>query len=43
MAIWGMRPLLGPVLGPIVGEYLAAAKGWRWIFWLQAIVSGVLS
>ena len=42
MALWGMGPLLGPVLGPIIGGYLAAAKGWRWIFWLQSIVSGFL-
>lgn len=42
MALWGMGPLLGPVLGPIVGGYLAAAEGWRWIFWLQVIISGVL-
>lgn len=42
MAICGLGPLLGPVLGPIIGGYLSAAKGWRWIFWLQAIISGVL-
>lgn len=42
MAIMAMGPLLGPVLGPIIGGYLAAAKGWAWVFWLQAIISGVL-
>jgi multidrug resistance protein len=42
MALWGLGPLLGPVLGPIIGGYLSAAKGWRWIFWLQAIISGAL-
>jgi multidrug resistance protein len=40
MAVWGMGPLLGPVLGPVIGGYLAQAKGWRWLFWLQAILSG---
>jgi len=40
MAVWGMGPLLGPVLGPMIGGYLSEAKGWRWIFWLQCILSG---
>jgi multidrug resistance protein len=40
MAIYSIGPLIGPVAGPIAGSYLAAAKGWRWIFWLLAIVSG---
>ncbi|KAE9363892.1 MFS multidrug transporter-like protein [Stipitochalara longipes BDJ] len=43
MATWGMGPMLGPILGPIIGGYLSAAKGWRWIFWLQAIISGALT
>ena len=43
MAIWGLGPMLGPTLGPVIGGYLSAAKGWRWIFWLQAIISGVLA
>jgi multidrug resistance protein len=43
MAIWGMGPMLGPILGPIVGGYFSEAKGWRWIFWLQAMISGVLT
>jgi predicted MFS family arabinose efflux permease len=25
-----------------MGGYLSAAKGWRWIFWLQAIIAGTL-
>jgi multidrug resistance protein len=40
MAVWGMGPILGPVLGPVIGGFLAQAKGWRWTFWLQAVVSG---
>ena len=43
MATWGMGPMLGPVLGPIIGGYLSAAKGWRWVFWLQAIMAGALT
>lgn len=40
MAVWGMGPLLGPTIGPLIGGYLSADKGWRWIFWLQSILSG---
>lgn len=35
-----MFRLLGPVVGPIAGSYLAAAKGWRWAFWLISILAG---
>lgn len=38
MAIFAMGPLMGPVIGPVAGGYLAQAKGWRWVFWLIAIV-----
>lgn len=41
MSIWAMGPLLGPVIGPVAGGYLSAAKGWRWIFWLLAILVSV--
>ncbi|KAK5000281.1 hypothetical protein LTR28_013114, partial [Elasticomyces elasticus] len=40
MAIWIMGPLLGPVIGPVAGGYLSNAMGWRWVFWIIAIVSG---
>lgn len=30
--------LLGPVMGPTVGGFLSQDLGWRWIFWLLAIV-----
>ncbi|KAF2678778.1 MFS general substrate transporter [Lentithecium fluviatile CBS 122367] len=40
MASWIMGPLIGPTVGPLAGGYLADAKGWRWIFWLIAIVGG---
>lgn len=40
MGIWGIGPLLGPTIGPVIGGYLSEDKGWRWVFWLQAILSG---
>jgi MFS family permease len=30
--------LAGPVVGPVPGSFLAAAKGWRWVFWLISIL-----
>ena len=41
MAIEGIAPLIGPVLGPVIGGYVSQAIGWRWLFWLAAIVAGV--
>lgn len=37
-ALFGLGPLLGPVLGPAIGGFVAEYKGWRWTFWLMAIV-----
>jgi len=38
ITLFGMFPLLGPVIGPIGGGFLSGAKGWRWVFWVLAIV-----
>ncbi|OCK77243.1 MFS general substrate transporter [Lepidopterella palustris CBS 459.81] len=43
MAIWAMGPLVGPVVGPVCGGFLVQAKGWRWVFYLIAILSGFFS
>ena len=43
MAIFATGPLLGPVIGPVAGGYLTQAKGWRWVFWLIAIVVSLVS
>lgn len=32
---------IGPVLGPAIGGFLSQYLGWRWIFWLLAIVCGI--
>ncbi|KAF9894330.1 hypothetical protein FE257_007833 [Aspergillus nanangensis] len=42
-SIWSMGPLMGPVLGPICGGFIGEEIGWRWIFWVLLIASGVLS
>jgi MFS family permease len=36
--VWMMGPTIGPCVGPIVGGFLIDAKGWRWNFWLIAIL-----
>ncbi|KAL8724530.1 MAG: hypothetical protein Q9166_007907 [cf. Caloplaca sp. 2 TL-2023] len=43
MAVWAMGPLMGPVIGPVAGGFLSQAKGWRWVFWLIAVVAGAIS
>ncbi|WP_407582193.1 MFS transporter, partial [Escherichia coli] len=32
---------MAPCLGPIAGGYLGEAAGWRWIFWVLTIASGL--
>ncbi|KAI0857842.1 putative MFS multidrug transporter [Xylaria cubensis] len=39
-ALFALGPLLGPVIGPVVGGLLSATLGWRWTFWLVAILGG---
>ncbi|EWZ97444.1 hypothetical protein FOWG_01915 [Fusarium oxysporum f. sp. lycopersici MN25] len=43
MASFSIGPLLGPIIGPVVGGVVTDALGWRWVFWIIAIMSGVLS
>lgn len=43
MASFAIGPLLGPIVGPVVGGFVTDALGWRWVFWIIAIISGVLS
>ncbi|KAL8770434.1 MAG: hypothetical protein Q9209_003860 [Squamulea sp. 1 TL-2023] len=41
-ALFSLGPLAGPVLGPVIGGFLADSKGWRWTFWLLAILGGAI-
>lgn len=38
ISLWAVGPLLGPCVGPIAGGYLIEAAGWRWVYWLLAIM-----
>ncbi|KAE8151697.1 major facilitator superfamily domain-containing protein [Aspergillus avenaceus] len=42
MAIWSLGPILGPIVGPICGGFLSEDVGWRWVFWVIAIATGVM-
>ncbi|ROV94832.1 hypothetical protein VPNG_09298 [Cytospora leucostoma] len=43
MAVFSIGPLLGPIIGPVAGGFIAAALGWRWVFWVLVIVAGAVS
>ncbi|KAF4977116.1 hypothetical protein FZEAL_6304 [Fusarium zealandicum] len=43
MASFSIGPLLGPIIGPVVGGFVAESLGWRWVFWIIAIISAFLS
>ncbi|KAI0021337.1 major facilitator superfamily transporter [Xylariomycetidae sp. FL0641] len=38
--VWSMPVVMGPVIAPVAGGFLAQAEGWRWLFWLIAIIIG---
>ncbi|TLD08940.1 uncharacterized protein PgNI_06732 [Pyricularia grisea] len=42
MAAFSAAPFIGPAIGPLVGGYLSDATGWRWLYWIQLIVSFVV-
>ncbi|RFU29728.1 hypothetical protein B7463_g6609, partial [Scytalidium lignicola] len=42
-SIYSVGPLLGPVIGPIAGGFVGQQIGWRWVYWILLIASGVVS
>ncbi|ODV84468.1 hypothetical protein CANARDRAFT_29018 [[Candida] arabinofermentans NRRL YB-2248] len=42
MSVFSAAPFLGPVVGPLVGGYIGDNVGWRWIYWVLLIFSGVV-
>lgn len=36
-----LGPLLGPTLGPLFGGFVVQYLGWRWVFWILAILCTV--
>ncbi|KAL7914429.1 MFS general substrate transporter [Trichoderma velutinum] len=43
MVIFTFGMVVGPMLGPTIASFLSQAKGWRWIFYLLTILSGVMT
>ncbi|TLD35857.1 MFS general substrate transporter [Venturia nashicola] len=42
MALFSASALCGTGLGPLVTGFIAQNTSWRWMFWLQLIIDGVL-
>lgn len=42
LGIWGAAGSLGFIIGLILGGVLTAFLGWRWIFWISLIISGIV-
>ncbi|PWY80585.1 subtilisin-like protein [Aspergillus heteromorphus CBS 117.55] len=43
ICIWTMFANLGLVVGPILSTFVVADSSWRWLFYLAAIVTGILT
>lgn len=42
MAAFSAAPFIGPAVGPLVGGFLSDAAGWRWLYWIQLILSAMV-
>jgi multidrug resistance protein len=42
MAAFSAAPFLGPALGPLIGGFISDNAGWRWLYWIQLILSTVI-
>jgi multidrug resistance protein len=42
MAAFSAAPFIGPAVGPLVGGFLSDAVGWRWLYWIQLILSAAV-
>ena len=38
MAFYAFGGMIGPAVGPVAGAFLTQGLGWRWVFWLVAIL-----
>jgi DHA1 family multidrug resistance protein-like MFS transporter len=42
VAVYSASMFIGPIVGPIIGAFVVPSRlGWRWVFWITMIVSGV--
>ena len=40
MAFFSAAPFIGPAIGPLIGGFTFDNLNWRWLYWLQLILSG---
>ncbi|CAN6625606.1 polyamine transporter 1 [Trichomonascus vanleenenianus] len=43
MAIYSLGPLIGPVAAPVIAGFIAQYLRWQWVFWVLAIINGVIA
>jgi len=43
MSLYSVGPLLGPIIGPVAGGFISQSLGWRWAFWVLAMLGGVVT
>ncbi|KAJ5894594.1 major facilitator superfamily domain-containing protein [Penicillium taxi] len=41
MTLWSTGYLLGNTIGPVFGGYIGLWKGWRFVFWVEAVISAL--
>lgn len=41
MAAFSAAPFIGPAIGPLAGGFINDNIGWRWLYWMQLILSFV--
>jgi multidrug resistance protein len=42
MAAFSAAPFIGPAIGPLAGGFISDNLGWRWLYWIQLILSGAV-
>lgn len=41
LTLYALGPVTAGIASPVIGGFITAGLGWRWVFWLLAILSGV--
>ncbi|POS82341.1 hypothetical protein EPUL_004532, partial [Erysiphe pulchra] len=41
LTLYALGPVIAGITSPVIGGFITAGLGWRWVFWLLAITSGV--
>ncbi|KHJ30007.1 putative cycloheximide resistance protein [Erysiphe necator] len=41
LTLYALGPVIAGIISPVIGGFITDGLGWRWIFWLLAIMSGI--